>query len=63
MIPLRICLTIAFAVTVVMLQSARACAQTKITIGAAAMSPRTIPLLIAQDKGCSPGMASKRASC
>lgn len=33
------------------LQLGSACAQTKITIGVAAMSPRTIPLLIAQEQG------------
>jgi ABC-type nitrate/sulfonate/bicarbonate transport system substrate-binding protein len=32
-------------------QSAPALAQTKITIGVAAMSPRTIPLLLAQEQG------------
>ncbi|MBM2805078.1 MAG: hypothetical protein HW419_2971, partial [Deltaproteobacteria bacterium] len=33
------------------LQLASASAQTKITIGVAAMSPRTIPLLLAQEQG------------
>ncbi len=32
-------------------QLASALAQTKITIGVAAMSPRTIPLLLAQEQG------------
>src|SRR5258707_2410392 len=32
-------------------QSAPVLAQTKITVGVAAMSPRTIPLLIAQEQG------------
>ena len=36
-------------------------AQTKITIGVAAMSPRTIPLLLAKSRDYSPSMASKRA--
>ena len=30
---------------------ARAIGQTRITIGVAAMSPRTIPLLVAQEQG------------
>jgi hypothetical protein len=38
-------------------------AETKITIGVAAMSPRTIPLLIAQERGLFASRASKRASC
>src|SRR5262245_48843039 len=35
----------------VVLQLAHASAQTKITIGVAAMSPRTIPLFLAQEQG------------
>ena len=39
-----------------------ASAQTKITIGVAAMSPRTIPLLLAQEQGLYAKQVSKRAS-
>jgi ABC-type nitrate/sulfonate/bicarbonate transport system substrate-binding protein len=51
MLSLRICLSLAVAACVSILQLAGATAQTKITIGVAAMSPRTIPLLIAQEQG------------
>ena len=38
-----------------------ASAQTKITIGVAAMSPRTIPLLLAQEQGLYRQARSRRA--
>ncbi len=47
----RIYLSLAVAAIISNLQLVGAPAQTKITIGAAAMSPRTIPLLIAQEQG------------
>lgn len=48
---LRKILTPAVGALLLVLQPANVSAQTKITIGAAAMSPRTIPLLIAQEQG------------
>jgi len=39
------------AVSLGAVQGVPAVAQTKITVGVAAMSPRTIPLLIAQEQG------------
>jgi len=50
--PGRFRLVFGFAVVVaIVCQDASILAQTKITIGVAAMSPRTIPLLIAQEQG------------
>jgi NitT/TauT family transport system substrate-binding protein len=47
----RLSILIAVALWVAALPGSPAIAQTKITIGVAAMSPRTIPLLIAQEQG------------
>src|SRR5437870_5075962 len=50
--PGRFRLVFGFAVVVaIVCQDASILAQTKITVGVAAMSPRTIPLLIAQEQG------------
>jgi len=51
MTSLRIRLPLAVAAIASILQLANVSAQTRITIGVAAMSPRTIPLLIAQEQG------------
>jgi ABC-type nitrate/sulfonate/bicarbonate transport system substrate-binding protein len=47
----RIWLVIPIAAALIAVGDSRLIAQTKITIGVAAMSPRTIPLLIAQEQG------------
>ncbi len=47
----RMFLTLTAVAIVFFLQLSGASAQTKITIGVAAMSPRTIPLLLAQEQG------------
>ncbi|MGH7873443.1 MAG: ABC transporter substrate-binding protein [Candidatus Binatia bacterium] len=50
--PHRCALLLSFAITAVLVFiPALTLAQTKITIGVAAMSPRTIPLLVAQEQG------------
>jgi len=49
-IPRAVYLTMAVS-SVVIFSCAAALGQTKITIGVAAMSPRTIPLIIAQEQG------------
>jgi NitT/TauT family transport system substrate-binding protein len=51
MLLLRIFLTLTAVAIFSILQLPSALSQTKITIGVAAMSPRTIPLLIAQEQG------------
>jgi NitT/TauT family transport system substrate-binding protein len=51
MLPARAISTLTVVAICSVLQLASASAQTKITIGVAAMSPRTIPLLIAQEQG------------
>ncbi|MGZ8480251.1 MAG: ABC transporter substrate-binding protein [Candidatus Binatia bacterium] len=47
----RMFLTLTAVAIVSFFQLSGASAQTKITIGVAAMSPRTIPLLLAQEQG------------
>ncbi len=51
MLLVRVFSTLTVVAICAVLQLASALAQTKITIGVAAMSPRTIPLLIAQEQG------------
>ena len=51
MIRLRLIITLVTVACLCVVQVSIASAQTKITIGVAAMSPRTIPLLLAQEQG------------
>ena len=51
MIRLRLIITLVTVACLCVIQVSTASAQTKITIGVAAMSPRTIPLLLAQEQG------------
>ena len=51
MIRLRLIITLVTVACLCVVQVPIASAQTKITIGVAAMSPRTIPLLLAQEQG------------
>ena len=51
MIRLRLIITLVTVACLCVVQVRIATAQTKITIGVAAMSPRTIPLLLAQEQG------------
>ena len=51
MLLVRVFLTLVAVAIYSVLPLASAAAQTKITIGVAAMSPRTIPLLLAQEQG------------